>query len=105
MESIFRNSLKEQPLPVYYVITGNPLTLICHAKQDPQSPNQMAYLWLKDSKEISSHSNHFIPTHDRLIILTLDMHQHNGIYTCGVTENFFISVSTQSVTVIVESKW
>ena len=101
------NSVKHQP--VYYVTPGDSLKLDCRAIQDPQSPNQLTYSWLKDAAKIDVGDPRFSVSSSLLFLLTLKVHEHNGTYTCSVYEVYdsraVSKVVTLSTAVIVESKW
>ena len=96
--------------PVYYVVAGDQLRLNCHATNDPQSPNQLRFLWYRDSTFISTQdARRFIVTvpngNSLIFINNLDVNQDNGTYTCSV-DNFQLNRAVaQSTLVIVESKY
>ena len=95
--------------PVYYVVAGDQLRLSCRATNDPQSPNQLRYIWYKDSTLVGiQDTRRLIVTVSNTIsfifINNLDVNQDNGTYSCSVY-NFQLSRAvTQSAVVIVESK-
>ena len=99
-----------QPIsPVYYVVAGDQLRLNCHATNDPQSPNQLRFIWYKGSTSIGTqNARQIIVTvpnvYSLLFFNNLNKNQDNGTYTCSVY-NFELSRAvTQSTVVIVESK-
>ena len=97
------NSVKHQP--VYYVKRGDNLKLNCHAIQDTQSPNNLTYSWLKDTAKIDVRDSRFIVISSVLYLVKLEVHEHNGTYTCSVYEVNDSRAVTLSTAVIVESKW
>ena len=100
--------------PVYYVVAGDQLRLNCRATNDPQSPNQLRFIWYKDSTSIGTQNARQIivtvPNVNSLLFFNNLLNQDNGTYTCSVY-NFKLSRAvtqsavTQSAVVIVECKY
>ena len=100
---------------VYYRKAGKPFTSDCIATNDPQSPNELRLRWFKDSSRIktgrqwtiiSRHAKngHTVTVTSTMLIVMLNVDQHNGTYTCSV-DNFMITAAiNQSITLIVESE-
>ena len=93
---------------VYYVIAGNRLQLNCRATNDPQSPDELKFMWYRDSTIVDAQGGRrLIFTLDAgffILFNSLDMNQDNGTYTCSV-KNFKLGRAvTQSADVIIESK-
>ena len=97
------------PGPVHYVVAGDQLRLNCRATNDPQSPNQLRFLWYRDSTYIGNQDARRtiirVPNVNSILFFSnVDVNQDNGTYTCSV-DNFQLSRAvTQSAVVIVESK-
>ena len=94
---------------VYYVIAGNRLQLYCRATNDPQSPDELKFMWYRDSTIVDVQgSRRLIFTLNAgffILFNNLDMSQDNGTYTCSV-KNFELGRAvTQSADVIIESKY
>ena len=94
---------------VYYVVTGDQLRLNCRATNDPQSPNQLRFLWYRDSTFIGNQDARLfvvtVPNVNSILFFNnVDVNQDNGTYSCNVYNFQFSRAVTQSAVVIVESK-
>ena len=93
---------------VYYLIDGDHIQLNCLATNDPQSPDELNFIWYKDSTIVDSQGLRRVTGKSSngqsfILFYNLDMSQDNGTYTCSV-KNFELGRAiTQSAVVIIES--
>ena len=98
---------------VFNVIAGDPFTLNCTATNDPQSPNELRFIWFKESTRIDTNQSQWIikelsndpfTVTSQLVITNLTVGEHDGVYSCAV-DNFKVdNAVTQSTIVVIESK-
>ena len=100
---------------VYYRKAGEGFTSDCIATNDPQSPNELRFQWFKDSSRIKtgrqwtfsrreSKSGHTVTVTLTMIIVMLNVDQHNGTYTCSADNYMITAAVNQSIILIVESE-